>query len=165
VNSLPRVRMNWRRQLAAAGSLAAAAGAGTWALAAVVPGALAVTPNDRVVAAAPAPGPVSPFGMASRVPATAPDAAPATAQATVGAFVQYCGGCHGPEGRGLPGLGVDLRGSAFVRSLDDAALGAFLRAGRAPGDAGNRTGRPMPAFAWLPEETLAEIVGALRAPP
>jgi hypothetical protein len=86
LNSLPRLRLGWRRQLAGAATLTAAAAIGAWALAVVVPGALAVTGADRARRGdEPAPGAVAAFGMTSRAAAAGPpagtDAAPAPAPA------------------------------------------------------------------------------------
>jgi DHA2 family multidrug resistance protein-like MFS transporter len=162
LNSLPRLAMNWRRQLAAAGGLTAMALAGTYALAAIVPGGLAVTAAERALPAgdAAAPNQVTAFGWRARSPAV--DIQPAVAETESAPFARYCAACHGSAGRGVPDLGVSLTESALVRSSGDAELLDFLRAGRTADHPDNRTGRPMPAFGWLPPETLAEIVRAVR---
>lgn len=164
LNSLPRVRMNWRRQFAGAGTLAAAAAAGTYALAVLVPGGLAVTAAEReaIAPAAEAPA-VRAFGMERRtvnVQMQVPEAA-ANAAAPFG---QYCAACHGAAGEGIPGLGVNLRESAFVRAATTAELKAFLRVGRDTANPANRTGRAMPAFGWMPDEALDQVVSAIREP-
>lgn len=161
LNSLPKLRLPWKRQLSAAALLAGVALAGGWLLSLQTPGGMAST---RAAAAAPdahgAGTPVAPFGMASRaVVAVVPDAAIAAAP---GLFGQYCAGCHGDRGQGLPGLGVGLLHSAFVRERDVAGLVAFLRAGREAGSPASSTGRAMPAFDWLDGETLGELARELK---
>jgi len=160
LNSLPALRMNWRHQLAGAMTLALLAGVGSYALAVIVPGALAVTAADRAVAAEQAPPAVAAFGQAQRAgPGAA--AVAASSEAVTTAYAQYCAACHGPDRRGLPGLGVSLRDSALVRGGDAGRLVEFLRAGRAADAPASRTGRAMPAFGWLPEETLGRIVAEI----
>ncbi|QQR72208.1 MAG: cytochrome c [Holophagales bacterium] len=81
-------------------------------------------------------------------------------------FRAYCISCHSVDGRGLQSLGIDLTTSRFVARQSDAALGAFLRRGRAPDDPDNRTGRQMPGIEVLPEIGEAEVqalVAHLRA--
>lgn len=162
LNSLPRVRMGWRRQLAGASGLALAAGIGTYALAVLVPGGLAVTAAERAVAADTSAAPVAAFGMERRVTGTAVVAA--SVPAAVTPFGQYCAACHGPTGEGLPGLGVDLRRSAFVRRATDAELAAFLREGRDASSPVSLTGRAMPAFAWLEAALLDKVIAEVRRP-
>lgn len=72
-------------------------------------------------------------------------------------FRAHCISCHSVDGRGLQSLGIDLTTSRFVAQQSDAALGEFLRRGRAPDDPGNRTGRQMPGVAVLPEIGDAEV--------
>lgn len=116
---------------------------------------------------------VAPFGVAERKLASAePVAAPAPAGAATMAaaagdfnpqFDQYCIACHGPDGRGVANLGVDLVASAFVGRNSEAALVEFLKAGRLPDDPASVTGRPMPGFAWVPEGELTSIAGFLKS--
>jgi mono/diheme cytochrome c family protein len=146
--------------VAIAGSLATAV-AGVYAVIVLVPGGFSV--NDSTAFAAtldtPPPAAVAPFGMAARSPVPQQTQ---VASASGGRFTEYCSGCHGADRRGLPGLGVNLAQSTFVTSSSAADLSAFLRKGRAPGDKGNVTGRPMPAFEWLGDQTLAEIAAELK---
>jgi hypothetical protein len=50
----------------------------------------------------------------------------------------------------------------FVRGSSAQQLKEFLRAGRDPSAPASRTGRAMPSFAWLPDETLAQLAGSVR---
>lgn len=157
LNSLPRLRLSWRRQAAASLLLAATAVGGALVLVASMPGGMGVTAASAGAGVEQVPPPaVAPFGMAQRLPVDV--AAPGDAAAGAGTaddpFRQYCSACHGAAAEGVPGLGVNLRESAFVRGTDPAGLKAFLRAGRDLSSADNRSGRPMPPFAWLPEATL-----------
>jgi EmrB/QacA subfamily drug resistance transporter len=162
LNSLPRLRLNWRRQLAGIAGLAGLAGSGTYALAVLVPGGLAVTAAERATAAAPDAAPrVAAFGEERRV-ATDATITVADVAADASPYAQYCAACHGQAAEGLPGLGVNLRESALVRFSAAEELTEFLRAGRAVDDPANRTGRAMPGFGWLPEEALDRIVIELQ---
>ncbi len=160
LNSLPALRLNWRRQLAGAATLSLLAGVGTYALAVIVPGALAVTANDRKLSAEASPPPVAAFGEERRSGAGAERVAAAAVKPTT-PYEQYCAACHGPQARGLPGLGVSLRDSTLVTAGDAERLAEFLRVGRAADDPASLTGRAMPAFGWLPEATLGQIAADL----
>lgn len=78
-------------------------------------------------------------------------------------FDQYCIGCHGPDGRGVANVGVDLVASAFVASRTEAELVEFLKVGRLPDEAGNRTGRPMPGFSWVAEGELRSVAAFVKS--
>ena len=161
LNSLPRLRLSWRRQLGAGALLAGSALVGSFALGARMPGGVGSTAGGDGQGGRSPPAAVAPFGMASRSAVSV--AEPAVAMtAGGGAFSQYCAGCHGAQAQGLPGLGVDLRTSAFVRGRDAGGLKAFLRVGRESASPDSRTGRAMPAFGWLPEATLDELARQLR---
>ncbi|MEO8445707.1 MAG: MFS transporter [Gammaproteobacteria bacterium] len=161
LNSLPRVALHGRRQLGALAGCLGAAAVGVYLLVLIVPGGYSAAGSAALVVSASAPPPaVAPFGMAARL-AVAP-AADAVVNSGSSGFVQYCAGCHGPDRRGRPGLGVNLADSTWLRSASEAELGRFLRKGRATGEPGNVTGRPMPAFEWLGDATLAEIAKELK---
>lgn len=161
INSLPRLRITGKRQLAVLATSAGAAVLGVYALLVVAPGGVVVDESVAASVETAAPPPVAPFGMPARV-AAVPVPVPVAGAAT-GRFAEYCAGCHGGDGRGLPGLGVNLVESAWVGRASPADLSAFLRMGRMPGDPGNTTGRPMPAFEWLGEEALADLARELKA--
>ncbi len=80
-------------------------------------------------------------------------------------FVATCTACHGPKGRGVPGLGKDLTASMFVCEQSDSALTGFIRRGRAIDDALNTTKVPMPPLGGNPQlstEDLEHIVAFVR---
>lgn len=94
---------------------------------------------------------------AASLGATEPPAAGATGYAT------HCLVCHGPDLRGVDGLGVDLTASAFVGRLAAPALAGFLAQGRLPDAPDSVAGRPMPGFAWLDRAELAVIAAYVKA--
>lgn len=76
-------------------------------------------------------------------------------------FLSTCMACHGPEGKGVSGLGKDLTTSPFVASTDDDALHAFITAGRPlarPVAMPPKGGNPD-----LTEQDVADVVAYLRA--
>jgi EmrB/QacA subfamily drug resistance transporter len=130
---------------------------GLLALARLAPG----VPSPGAVLEAPAPvaGPVLAFGMAAR-DAVVPGGAPA---GTMGPFAAYCSACHGADGEGVEGLGIPLAASRLVAAGSVEDLAAFIARGRPPAAAESLTGRPMPAFDWLPEATRLELAQAVLA--
>jgi len=80
-------------------------------------------------------------------------------------YAIVCITCHGPNGRGMPGLGRDLTRSTFVSENKDRALAAFIRAGRPADHPLNLTKVAMPPMAGrtdMTEENLAQVVVFLR---
>ncbi|MEE2663485.1 MAG: c-type cytochrome [Myxococcota bacterium] len=59
-------------------------------------------------------------------------------------FGVTCTACHGPAGKGVPGLGKDMTNSAFIDGLSDSELADFIEQGRAADDPLNTTGVAMP---------------------
>ena len=59
-------------------------------------------------------------------------------------FGVTCTACHGPAGKGVPGLGKDMTSSAFIDGLSDQELADFIERGRAIDDPLNTTGVVMP---------------------
>jgi disulfide bond formation protein DsbB len=105
-------------------------------------------------------------GGATAEPTQAPDPG-LTGDAANGQtlFAGVCAACHGPDARGLPGLGKDLTTSEFVRDHSDAELVAFITAGRPIDDPLNTTGVEMPPKGGNPnftEQDLYDIVAYLR---
>ncbi len=170
VYSLPRVRFESRRTLVTLGSIALA-GAVALALFVGFVEVGVVEPHELqgsespVTSAVTSSSSIAPFGMARR------EARPVMARAVVlpttgpEVFAVYCAACHGGDGRGLPGLGVDLTTSRFVRRTVDSALAAYLHEGRPSDDPLSRTGRAMPGmrdFLTFTEENYQQAVAHLR---
>jgi len=99
-------------------------------------------------------------------PAPAPVAPtpPATSTAADGKalFMKTCPACHGPEAKGIPGLGKDMTTSEFIRSKSDAELVEFIKKGRAIDDPLNTTGVPMPPMGANPTLTDTEILAIVQ---
>ncbi len=97
-------------------------------------------------------------------PKAEPTAAPAAqevAAAPVGdaanggkIFATACVACHGPEAKGVTGLGKDLTTSEWVGTQSDAQLVEFIKKGRDPPKGGN------PAMS---EQEIADIVAFVRS--
>ena len=80
-------------------------------------------------------------------------------------FEGTCTACHGPEGKGVPGLGKDMTTSEFIAGKTDDELVAFIKVGRDPSDPLNTTGVGMPARGGNPaltDEDLFDIVAYIR---
>lgn len=78
------------------------------------------------------------------------------------AFWTYCIACHGVDGQGIDGLGVNLVASPYVASTPSAELVEFLKVGRLPNDPASVSGRPMPGFAYVDEAELGTIADYLK---
>lgn len=81
-------------------------------------------------------------------------------------FHETCVACHGASGMGIAGNGKNLVYSDFVANTDDAALAAFIKRGRDPGDPANTTGVGMPAKGGNPtltDQDFIDVVTYLRA--
>ncbi|MER3467092.1 MAG: hypothetical protein C4312_00305, partial [Thermoflexus sp.] len=80
-------------------------------------------------------------------------------------FAGTCASCHGPDAKGIPGLGKDLTTSAFVRQQTDAQLLEFIKKGRPATDPANTTGVDMPPKGGNPaltDQDLADIIAFIR---
>ncbi len=89
----------------------------------------------------------------------------ATAGETV--YMGTCIACHGPDAKGVTGLGKSLHAadSEFVRGKSDDELVAFILVGRTPDDPLNTTGVGMPAKGGNPaitEQQLHDVVAYVR---
>lgn len=94
-------------------------------------------------------------------------AAPAAGDAGLGRtlWLNTCLACHGDRGQGMPGQAFDIRGSEFVTAQSDKELINFIKQGRMPFDAANRTGIQMPPKGGNPmlkDEDLLHIVAYIR---
>ncbi len=100
-----------------------------------------------------------------------PEAAPETTSAAVapdGAalFSVTCPACHGPQGKGVPGLGKDMTNSEFIDGLSDPELVEFIKLGRAADDPLNTSGIAMPPKGLnvaLSDDDLMAIVKFIRS--
>ena len=111
-------------------------------------------------------------GKKEPTPAPEPTAEPAATalpagDATAGQalFVPTCGACHGPEGKGVTGLGKDMTTSELIAGKTDAELLDFIKVGRAPDDPLNTTGVLMPPKGGNPaltDEQLADVIAFIR---
>ncbi len=75
-----------------------------------------------------------------------------------------CTACHGPDGKGVEGLGKPLVGSAML-AMKDEDLVAFIVKGRPPTDTANTTGIDMPPRGGNPaltDQDLANVVAYMR---
>ena len=72
-------------------------------------------------------------------------------------FVQTCSACHGPDAKGLPGLGKDMTTSAFIKGQTDPQLVDFVKKGRPASDPANTTKVDMPPKGGNPAMTDAQI--------
>jgi len=96
--------------------------------------------------AAPAPKPAAPKGDAVK-------------GKTV--FEGTCISCHGPDAKGLPGLGKDLTTSTFVAGQTDEQMVKFIKTGRPATDPANTTKVDMPPKGGNPALTDADIINVI----
>ncbi len=119
-------------------------------------------------------GNVAPFGMASKQPVAVAEPAAAVAAAVADPAVEsaavsgavfsvHCAACHGPDAKGVEGLGLNLVDSKLVNDSSQAELIEFLQAGRAVDAPDNVSGVPMPSFAWMSEADLNEVTAYLQS--
>jgi disulfide bond formation protein DsbB len=76
-----------------------------------------------------------------------------------------CIACHGPDAKGIAGLGKDLTVSEFAKGKSDADLVALVLIGRDTGDPANTTGVAMPPKGGNPaltDQDLLDIVAYVR---
>lgn len=74
------------------------------------------------------------------------------------AYLQSCSACHGPDAKGITGLGKDLTTSKFAIDLSDEGFLDYVNKGRAVDDPLNTTGIPMPPKGGNPALTDAQIM-------
>ena len=80
-------------------------------------------------------------------------------------FESTCSACHGPDAKGIVGLGKDLTTSEFSKVKTDEELVAFLNKGRDPSDPLSTTGVAMPPKGGNPaldDDDLFDIVRYVR---
>lgn len=104
---------------------------------------------------------------AAAQPAAAAPAAPVGDAANGGKiYSTACVACHGPDAKGVTGLGKDLTTSEWVGQQSDTQLVEFIKKGRDAGDALNTTGVAMPPKGGNPamsEQEIADIVAYIRS--
>lgn len=80
-------------------------------------------------------------------------------------FATTCTSCHGPDAKGMTGLGKDLHNNQFIAGLSDQQAVDFLKKGRPATDPLNTTKVDMPPKGGNPalnDQDLADIVAFLR---
>ena len=80
-------------------------------------------------------------------------------------FFATCSRCHGPDARGMVGLGPNLVDSDFIDSQTDEELADFIITGRDVLDPNNVTGIAMPPYGGnsaLTRDNILNIVAHLR---
>ncbi|MCC7103580.1 MAG: cytochrome c [Chloroflexi bacterium] len=127
---------------------------------------LAMTAAAGVFAAACGGGAATP-AKPTAAPAAASPAAAKTGNVAQGKtlYTQTCVACHGPEAKGVTGLGKDMTTSAFVKGQTDSQLVDFIKKGRPANDPANTTKVEMPpkgANPSLTDQQLADIVAFIR---
>ena len=110
---------------------------------------------------------------AAAQPAAAADAPAEAAAAPAGdaanggkIYSTACVACHGPEAKGVTGLGKDLTTSTWVGEQSDVQLVEFIKRGRDVTDPLNTTGVAMPPKGGNPamsEQEIADIVAFVRS--
>jgi disulfide bond formation protein DsbB len=80
-------------------------------------------------------------------------------------FEGTCTSCHGPDAKGLPGLGKDMTTSTFIKSQTDDQLLDFMKKGRPASDPANTTKVDMPVKGGNPaltDQDLYDIIAYIR---
>ncbi len=105
----------------------------------------------------------SPEQPAEEAPSTPVEpTTPLTAADGKALYMQTCPACHGPDAKGVPGLGKDMTTSEFVQSKSDGELVEFIKNGRALDDPLNTTGVPMPPNGANPALSDADILAIVK---
>jgi len=81
------------------------------------------------------------------------------------AFTATCSACHGPDAKGLPGLGKDMTTSTFIKGLTDDQFLDFLKKGRPASDPANTTKVDMPVKGGNPaltDQDLYNVISYIR---
>ncbi len=73
-------------------------------------------------------------------------------------YMKNCLACHGPDAKGIKGLGKDLTTSEFVATRTDEQLLEYVKKGRTPDDPLNTTGVAMPPKGGNPALRDSEII-------
>lgn len=81
-------------------------------------------------------------------------------------YAGTCVSCHGPDAKGMTGLGKDLTTSEFLRTKSNTEMVTFLQTGRPASDPLNTTGVDMPPKGGNPaldDQDLADIIAYIRS--
>ena len=103
---------------------------------------------------------------AAEQPAAAPAALVGDAANGGKIFSTACVVCHGPEGKGVQGLGKDLTTSEWVGQQSDEQLVEFIMKGRDATDPLNTTGVAMPPKGGnvaMTDQEVADIIAFVRS--
>jgi len=104
------------------------------------------------------PGAPAPQQPTSPPPTEVPPTVEVDLEAAKALFVATCSACHGPDGKGIEGLGKDFTASEFVAQSSDAELVEFIKVGRAADDPLNTTGIVMPPKGGNPTLTDSDLL-------
>jgi len=109
--------------------------------------------------------PISPFGMPSRSfeIITTATAAKLDSDISNDNYDNRCVFCHGSNLEGIPGLGVSIKDSLFLKKMDVDEIIIFLKEGRMPNSSDTLSGGVMPGFAWMPEEEIRDIAAFIKS--
>lgn len=80
-------------------------------------------------------------------------------------YSQSCSSCHGPDAKGIEGIGKDLTTGEFVPNHSDEEFLEFVKLGRPTGDPDNTTGIDMPPKGGNPalsDEQILDIIAYIR---
>jgi mono/diheme cytochrome c family protein len=108
---------------------------------------------------------VTSSGVFGAVPDTDSRAASQAASAGIKQlFIDHCAACHGEDARGIKDQGANLVTSMFMKRSNDAEVAAFLKTGRQPDAPDSTMKLLMPAFDYLTDEELAQVIAFTRNP-
>ena len=80
-------------------------------------------------------------------------------------WARYCSACHGPDAKGLKGLGKDLTHNDFIKGMTDEQFLHYVNTGRSVDDPRNTTGIPMPPKGGNPalkDQEIMDIIAHVR---
>jgi len=161
VNSIPKLKMNGLRQLASLGFAAVMGVGGILVFSAVSEIDSRVGDDTAPTARVRDEHSVTAWAWDARQYDIPGKVAPANAKQ---AFIDNCSSCHGEDARGLDELGANLVTSAFVKRNNDAELMEFLKMGRQPDNPESTMNLLMPAFDYLTEAELEQVIAFMRNP-
>jgi cytochrome c553 len=167
INSLPKIQLNIAKHslIVASSLLIAFLSIAVFSLNA--PGYLKkddlsanLTNNDK--------NPISPFGMSSRsfkiiTTANAEKNDQTDNNTSNVNYDSRCVFCHGSNLEGIPGLGVSIKDSMFLKKMNVDEIIIFLKEGRMSNSTDSISGGVMPGFSWLPDEEIKDIAVFIKS--